>query len=620
MDNLSIPFIYEITGASSEKKMYTPNAYQRKFSSSTLLLILLASAIVLLIPVGVVHGSTGHPVLGVVDAAPTPATENFATATESVFAGTNAATTDAAVAGLLTIDFGTAGTPNTVFSGAQFQLYLSKDGFSQKSATDVLYTGTTAFLVGDFAANVGTLKSVSEGANGTFYIGTLGFGPGDQVVVGPIPVKISSDYKYLKIFDGSSTSEAVSQQQLKILPGIKVSPNTGAAGTGVTINGGGFATATTIDINYTFLFTSWAGVTTNKTNLVWMAGISTGPGFFSQAATVPDAKQARNPPGFPTPTTTIIAKAVTHALVTSEHEQLTFGAGSATFTETNRQFTQVRSMFSGAIVAGANQNQLGIFGNDTGNVPNLAQPVQVFVTGQLIVAGNFSLVSSTVSFTFDNAAAGTATSNAASGYFNATLTVPNLAIGAHAVTVTNNGVVYRFNINVNPTLVLTPNHGPVGTSVSAAAYGFPANVKTFLYWDKHADNVLTEYNLVNGTTGSTGNFNVTVTFTAPHAYGGAHAVDATFSFHGATASEATISGDILAPSTFTITAVLTVTPGSVSANSKTTMSASGTGFPVTTFQVTLTTPCTATSPSAQPTTETSQSTSLRPASDPERTR
>jgi len=58
-----------------------------------------------------------------------------------------------------------------------------------------------------------------------------------KVLVGPISAFVSKDYKFIKVFDGSTTAVAVSIQTVNILPSMFITPSSGGAGTPVTVNG-----------------------------------------------------------------------------------------------------------------------------------------------------------------------------------------------------------------------------------------------------------------------------------------------------------------------------------------------------------------------------------------------
>ncbi len=579
--------------------MYTQsNAYLRKTSSSLLLALLLFSALVAILPMAVVHGSTGHPDLGTVSNATTLTGFVPAASYVNITAGSNVAGLDCGaafpasctggVSGFFAINFSSGGM---LFSGSQYSLYLSKDGFSQISAADIHLAGGLTdnhqFSVTQTYASAVT--SVTE-KNGTFYIGNNG------VLSGPLPIKISNAYKYIKIFDGSATSVAVTKEAISIMPGLKLTPTTGPAGTPVTAIGGGFPLNTVIDLVYSYAFTSWSGVITYPIGN-WTTGVNTAKGFFNSTAPMIDSKQVYNPSsGLQTLSyVNILAKyeAKPHALI-----------AAATFDEITRLFVGVKSYNSGGGELYFQTN--GPYGNDTGycvddTCPNLAQPIPVNVKGTVNIAGNNSLVNTPVTFwigTTQILPKTPATTNGR-GYYNATITVPILPAGITVLKVINNGVTYEFTIDVLPTLVLTPNNGTVGTHITATAYGFPANTMFYLYWYQYSYYSYDWYQVAHGTTGADGTFNVTVAFNVPHAYGGGHDVAATSTNLSISANNP--PGTVTATTTFTVTATLVICNGStckagetnantisINSNVRLLLSAVGTGlYPNTEYWVTI---------------------------------
>jgi hypothetical protein len=539
-----------------------------------------------LIPVGIVNASVGHQVLGTVTTSNTLAGWANATKTVNVIAGSDAASNDASTtfAQHFAICFSGCVGSSVVFSGSQFYLYLSKDGLAQISSSDVKYAGL--FSVSDLTS---TTPVMSKQTNGTFYLGTVG---GDELLTGPLPVKISADYKYIKMFDGSIV--AVSTQTVSIAPGLKVTPTSGPAGTQVTISGGGFPSTAKIAINYTFSYTSWSGTRTGKHGTWISSGITNNQGWFTDTAPITDVKQVYNPGGESgvIPLTPIRLSAVNASKLS---QALTPLAGNVNFTENNRVFNQVVSYYpSGGVATFTTE---GTYGNDSNSVGTLLPKIQVYYSGGLGIEGNYTAVGTTATVSIGGTDVGSVTSNIATGQYIINVTVSSLSVGDHQVTVSNNGVVYQFTITMNPTLILNPSSGPsTKTTVVAHAYGFPSsgpgfNGKVSLYWYQYTWGDATNYFLTNGTVGSNGNFNATVSFVAPLSYGGSHNVTASKFYYGKTTGAITGENFItLAAFTITPTFVICVTSTtcgsgstnantvSVNANTRTILNATGTGF------------------------------------------
>ena len=432
-----------------------------------------------------------------------------------------------AAGSIVTLNFATV-----TFSGGQFYLVWSADGFSQISSGDYKYSPTmnTADL---FA---GTTKN---------YTSSLGnFTVGNSKIVGPIPKEIAGGRYYIKAFDGSATSVAVTNNYIQVLPSFEVIPSKGAGGTPIVLNGYAFSSNTHVNLTY---YDPIAAA--NKTLAIVLTNAI---GKFTYASTAKDLVQA---------------------LGSGEHPKafnvITFYANDTTtgyqakvlYSEGQRGLLQVGDMIP---LAG------DMFGNNTMFTSLLA--VNVHVTDSLIIAGNYFRPTS-VSIWWESARIGTPATNS-SGFFNTTVTVPITTIGSHKITIKDAGTNFMFNITVLPTLLLVPSSGPVNQQVRAYAYGFPANQKFYIYWFEKTFGEGTFYNFNNATTGSNGQFNITVQFKVPHTYGGSHQVDATTSFLGKTTATMT---SVEASTSFDVTPTQTLSTLSFK-NDGSLITITGTGF------------------------------------------
>jgi hypothetical protein len=557
-----------------------------------LLIALLLSTTLTVFVIPPVYGSSGNPTLGVTNAEATqPTTFTPASSFVTVTAGSDSATTDTSVSGYFAIEFGTFGGPQLVtFSGTQFTLYFSKDGLSQISPGDIEYSGPTPFNVADLMSN--TWRAVSE-TNGTFYIGQTTSGV--EAVVGPVPLAASPAYKYVKIFDGSSTALAAARETVKLLPAMAVTPTSGPAGDVVTVTAGGFPANTLIDLAYSFNFYPWNGPTSVGSGN-WVTSLSTGSGSFVYSAPMVDAKQSYNPSSGLRPNTHVTIDAVDHGTPTV--------IASAGFVEENRVVTGVKSYNSaGGIIDGSNAPP-GPYGNDTSSAgSNLVQPVNANVLGTIGITGNYWMANTAVTFTVGGVQVESAGTNG-TGYFDATISVPQLAGGERTVQVVNDGVAYEFNVTILPTMTVSPASGPVGGQLVVQAHGFTANTMWYIYWHEKSIGDATWFQVAHGTTGADGSFNETVAFRAPQAFGGAHAISA--SSTNVSSSEPNSPVPTVAMATTTVSGTTTTTTTSTSTTStsttKTTTSSSSASTTTTrsTSQTTTGTQTTTTSPTAGP--------------------
>ncbi|MEM3626498.1 MAG: hypothetical protein QXZ25_00545 [Candidatus Bathyarchaeia archaeon] len=428
-------------------------------------------------------------------------------------------------------------------TGAQVWLWLSETGGAAIEPGDKWYAGP--FSMNDIAETVyDTFPNMTDPYSGmTFWLG-------NNTIIGPMPTtKIvpKGVLYYVKVTDVNpatpnipSSDVAVSVNRWKPIPTIAISPTSGPAGTLVTVTGMAFDP--TKKINLTFA--------TSNTGL---SPVVVGP--FSPAANG-------------TFTTTFYAPdlQITTATNATRYVNAYYNITSPTvldskaFKECGRRWEQIKTVIS---PPQGNSN----------TSPD--EPVSVFEV--IYIAGRYFNPRGTVTLYMDyNTTAPkvllsgiTLTSD---GFFNVTVTIPEVVRGRHLIT----AVDYSYNLNatvkVLPTLILTPNKGPIGTVVSCAAYGFPPNIEVYIWWYGKVYGVAPYwYNVVNGTIGSNGKFNVTVQFTVFHTYGGSHRVNATRIFDE---PNSTIS---IAETTFTVTPLLVIEP-SVIKNDGTLVNATGTGF------------------------------------------
>jgi hypothetical protein len=605
--------------------MYThSNVYTKKTSSILLLSLLLLSALTFLIPVGVVHATiTGTPVLGVAnhdDSPPgsvAPTAFTAVTTSVDVIAGTDIVASSPAghacdggacaySPAYFAINFN-----GVTFSGAQFYLYMSTNGFANVNTTagDIKFAGP--FSASDLTgAGKYQVQGIGGGITGaSYWIGSPA--AMEDLIVGPIPVLISSAYTYIKVYDGScganptfcgGTGVAGAKQLVIVQPGIVIDVKQGPAWTPVHVSGGGFSANQMVQINASYLFASWSGVQTGV-DVATSGAIPTGPGYFGPVLmTIVDTKVAVNQPaccyystsGFPVFVTLTAVNATAGPL---DEDDVPLNAAQniaspVVFDEWYRYFNQVSSYFSGAAVDIVPYAVSPGYGNGTigpATPPPVlpGQPIPVYITGTLGIVGSNFTVSGTTTVWINGVQVGAAVTDSAAGHFIANVTIPKLASGTYEVTVLNNNVPYQFKIKVLPTLILTPPSGTTGseagsgTMVTATAYGFPSNSYVSLWWGEYTLGDGNDYFLLNSTVDHTGSYNHTITFLVPpDVYGGAHGVAATTDKWPATVLDTSLDAGtgFVAETTFTVTPSITITPNSVSSNTKGWFVVDGDGF------------------------------------------
>jgi len=508
-----------------------------------------------------VSASTGHPKLAVVDDPDTPTTITVATMDVSIPAGTWDVYEVNGIAippGYFAIVFYESGWLVT-FSGAQFDLYMSQDGYSQLSTNDKEYA--KGFSVADLESEplkkVTVSHSALKGGKADFYIGKFDFGGKNyKILVGPIIFDdVTVNYKYIKIYDGTVTSVAVATQTIKILPSLELTPTEGPAGATVTLKGVALEPNKLVNLTY--------GANSAK-DQVFAQVTTTSIGQLTYSWAIKDLKQEFENPG-----TTELDISYTNVNVYAWYNATgtkiaAHDLHKVTYKEYARAFWQLKSVKAGTIIGPGSTKYKG-WGNATD--PDYLV-VNAYVFDTLIIAGVWWNPTSAVTLEVDSVSLGSITPDA-KGTFNITLTVPELSMGQHIVKVSNAGVRYLFKLNVLPTLIISPKEGIVGTPVEAKVYGFPEKKLIGIYWFEKCMGENKWYNLVNGTTGADGKFNVTVTFKVPNAYGGTHDVSGGEGWPQPTATFAT--------DTFNVKPNISVSPSTVE-NNGTKVTVTGTGL------------------------------------------
>ena len=444
--------------------------------------------------------------------------------------------------GNITLYFG-----GVTFSGSQFYLLLSSDGLSQVSSGDIRYTPLM-----DVASMRSATSSVITDAA---YPGRWTIG--ENWVNGTIPTNIAGGNYYIKAFDGFTTALAVTQG-FPVSASLRIIPAQGAAGTDIIVSANAFPPNALVNFSYVSVnppgtVVRFANLT--QTNALGQVNI-TMPA--PDLKIVPDAGDT----GMPVPTNTIEFQAVQNGTTTPV-------VYTANYVETQRGLVQFGRPDPPGPVQGSLQNATGIYGNLT----SFVSTVSVGVGNTLRVVGN-SFYPGPVTMLWDNsvdvAPAGFVANQ--TGWFNATFAVPATGLGAHNITMIDNGLQkFIVFVNVVQSISLNVTSGAIGTPVLVTGYGFPSQGVPA----GNTYNVTITFGTsatirASGMTDATGKF--TASFAVPAgSAGGANTV-------AATANDTVLTS---ATATFTVGSAFTVTPSSFYANSSSTeVVATGTGFPV----------------------------------------
>jgi hypothetical protein len=426
--------------------------------------------------------------------------------------------TPAAEPAYFAIIFNATGYEGVDFSGQVFDLYMSRDGYSSLSADDKMYAA--GFSVADLDS---ALKAVTktnallEGGSATFYIGVIAE---TQVLVGPIPFDITNDYNYVKIFDGTGTLVAVGGF-IEILPSISLTPVYGPGGAYVCLSGTALAPNHAYQVWYAGAEAAAATVTTGA------------DGKFQFCWNVKDLCE------------NYCYEWYTEDWYTTIEIDLYDNETYVDFVE----FDEYSRYFYVGDYPWRLCNESWI-------------EYDVYVFDDLYINGTWWNPTSPVVATVDGIELGSVTPSTVNGTWEMTVTIPALSLGVHNVTLTNAGCKWMFSIDVNPTLFVTPEKGPIGTEASFSCYGFLPDTMYYLYWEDLCYDEDNFYHILNVTTGPDGQFNVSALFTVPAQYGGPHYIYATTDYQGTETSS--LWDNYTAYTTFFVTPTITVNPSTIS--------------------------------------------------------
>jgi hypothetical protein len=396
------------------------------------------------------------------------------------------------------------------FSGSQFFLYVGNNGLSQICTGPGVPAGCTAAdfqFAGPF--NVADLAGSPKNVTGGYSIGTFS---GVKYVEGPIPSNLSGGNYYIKVFDGSSTSVAVSAQFIQIVPNLVLTPTAGPPGGTVTGTGYGYSSSGTVNITY-------GSVSVNIT--------ASATGSFNYSFSAPDLGTPGAPLVYHNSMTQ--SPAASQPLSVSAFDYGTGLSASATYSEYYRDFAYILSYNPSGVPQPVTQGP----GNSPPPYSN-SSTVNAYVLQEFDIAGDNWNPTANMSFTFDGTPVSPYASSGApnaTGYFWANFTVPVAALGTHYLTVFDATANMTINLAVQTTFLVTPTSGPQGITVTANGYGYTASAAVTAWWFGTAlaspvvvggasgDQIL----LFNGSAGSNGAFSFTFTVPA-NVYGGSHSI------------------------------------------------------------------------------------------------
>ena len=380
---------------------------------------------------------------------------------------------------------------NVEWSGGLFELYLSMNGYSSLSKDDVAY------------GPVFSVASIKVKATDTTTY--PGYSVGRDWINGTIPTALEipgGDY-YVKAFDGSTSAVAVTDNYITIEASFEVTPNHGPGQTSIELKGYALPAKGYANLSYQVQGTTeWVPV---KDLLQANA-----TGRFAYSMLAPDLGLAL-PSGEKNETYTPI----TFRMIVNSTGQ----SETAAFNE----YWRGLELVEGETKTSAQNGKL--YGNLT-DFYSLAG-LYVEVEGPLSIEGKWFHPGPVTILWDDGTVLGSVTADE-KGSFEIEVKIPVTTKGTHYVVIDDTKVRFVFGVYVAPTLILAPHEGPVGTSVTAYGYGFPASDHTIYnvtVWWKSTDYCEDKDKLLAWVlTDADGRFEAYLE--VPHTYGGPHNVTA----------------------------------------------------------------------------------------------
>jgi len=378
-------------------------------------------------------------------------------------------------------------------------MYLSTNGYSQISNSDVqLYSLPTSLINSSKISTV--TVTASNGQQLTLTVG-------EKAIIGAIPlVAVPQGLYYVKAYFGSTAPVATSIAEVNVLPTISISPTSGPAGQTVTVNGYAFSSSGIV--NLTISYKSY------KISSVNITASSTGT--FTYTFTAPELKLETS-----TSLTNVLIKNLPKGNITvTAHDYMSGYSNSQIYTEYGRAFYQIKeynpTTASWETIIPNSKGEVAL----NGTVTNVA----FYETEPMIISGIYFAPNSQVTLTFGSITLGTFTTNA-SGFFNATVSVPVVGRGTYSVIASDPLAHIYFNGTPVTEVVVSPTKFTTGSTVTVSGYAFDPNTYANVTWVGLFINSTGAYGesylAVNVPVGSNGVFSASVSIPMP-TFGGIH--------------------------------------------------------------------------------------------------
>ncbi|MFP3262533.1 MAG: hypothetical protein RXP28_06870, partial [Nitrososphaeria archaeon] len=375
----------------------------------------------------------------------------------------------------------------------------STNGYAQISSSDVpLYSLPTSLINSSTPSTV--TVTASNGQSLTLMVG-------EKAIIGAIPlVTVPQGLYYVKAYFGSTAPVATSIAQVNVLPTISISPTSGPAGQTVTVNGYAFSSSGIVNltISYKSYNISSVNITASST------------GTFTYTFTAPELKLET-----PKSSSDVSLINLPNGSVTvTAHDYMSGYSNNQTYTEIGRAFYQIieynPTTASWETIIPTTSGKVALNGTVT-NVP-------FYETEPMIISGIYFAPNSQVTLTFGSITLGTFKTNA-SGFFNATVSVPVVAKGAYNVSASDPLAYIYFSGEPVTEVVVSPTKFTPGSTVTVSGYAFDPNTYANVTWVGLFINKTSAYGesylAVNVPVGSNGVFSTSVSVPMP-TFGGIH--------------------------------------------------------------------------------------------------
>jgi len=335
-------------------------------------------------------------------------------------------------------------------------MYLSTNGYAQISSSDVpLYSLPTSLINSSKLSTV--TVTASNGQSLTLMVG-------EKAIIGAIPlVAIPQGLYYVKAYFGPTAPVATSIAEVNVLPKISISPTSGPAGQTITVNGYAFSSSGTVNLAISYKSYKISSVNITASSV----------GTFTYTFTAPELKLET-----PKSSSNVSISSLPKGNVTvTAYDYMSGYYCSQNYTEYGRAFYQIKEYNP------TTASWETIIPNSTGYVAlnGTVTNVAFYETEPMIISGIYFVPNSQVTLTFGSITLGTFTTNA-SGFFNATVTVPVVAKGAYNVSASDPLAYIYFSGEPVTEVVVSPTKFTTGSTVTVSGYAFASNAYANITW------------------------------------------------------------------------------------------------------------------------------------------